>query len=100
MTAPETVTLHHPVIAGVTTTVTGKAKAAEWRKQGWCDQPPSRPGAAATEQHDAPAGEPDASWTVAQLRAHAEQLDVDVSTAKTKDQILAALAGPEPDATA
>lgn len=99
MTAPETVTLHHPVIAGVTTTVTGKTKAAEWRKQGWRDQPPARPGDAATDQH-APAAEPDASWTVAQLRAHAEQHDVDVSAAKTKDQILAALAGPEPTPTA
>lgn len=47
MTAPETVTLHHPVIAGVTTTVTGKTKADEWRKQGWKDER-AKPAAEAT----------------------------------------------------
>ncbi|NKY08945.1 hypothetical protein [Cellulomonas hominis] len=41
MTTPETITLHHPVIAGVTTTVTSKAKAEEWRKQGWKDKAPA-----------------------------------------------------------
>lgn len=40
MTTPETVTLHHPVIAGVHVTVTSKAKAEEWRKQGWKEAAP------------------------------------------------------------
>lgn len=85
MTAPEPVTLHHPVIAGVHVTV-GAERADQWREQGWCD-PDQAPAEDAV-----PAGAPDATWTIAQLRAHAEQHGVDVAAAKKKDEILAALA--------
>lgn len=43
MTTPETTTLHHPTIPDVSVTVTGKAVADKWRKQGWKDRDTAKP---------------------------------------------------------
>lgn len=40
---------------------------------------------------------PDATWTIKELQAHAEELGVDLGTARKKDDILAVLNAPPKD---